>query len=153
MPKLQTIASWITFYTDDKNELSHAAQSWHTDNDCHKFFKVFVYLNDVDETNGAHEIIKSSKKTISNILKTRQLNRGEIILPENKQILKGDKGTIILEDTRNLHRGGIITNPNKYRILLHWWYGTNNDTPFHTQYFDKNKLTHNILNDYIGIII
>lgn len=153
LPKLQTINSWISFHTRNPNELSFAAQYWHTDNDCHKFFKVFLYLNDVDETNGAHEIISNSKKTISNILKTRDLSRGELILEKNKKILSGKKGTIILEDTRNLHRGGANIEPDKYRILLHWWYGSNNDGKSNLQFFDKDKLTHNILNDYIGIII
>lgn len=152
LPKLQCINSWISFYTEDQNELSFAAQAWHTDNDCHKFFKVFLYLNDVDETNGAHEIIADTKKTISNLLKHRNLKRGEIILPENKKILPGKKGSIILEDTRHLHRGGKITDKNKHRVLLHWWYGSNNDQR-NLQYFNKNELTHNILDDYIDIII
>ena len=153
LPKLQAINSWITFYTDKNNELSFAAQDWHTDNDCHKFFKVFLYLNDVDETNGAHEIITNSKKKISEILKIRNLHRGEIILEENKKILSGPTGSIFLEDTRNLHRGGKITNPNKYRILLHWWYGSNNDNIDNLQFIQQKNLTHNILNDYIGIIL
>tara|TARA_B110000261_G_scaffold159750_1_gene198227 strand:+ start:7101 stop:8141 length:1041 start_codon:yes stop_codon:yes gene_type:complete len=153
LPKLQAINSWITFYTDKNNEQAFAAQDWHTDNDCHKFFKVFLYLNDVDETNGAHEIISNSKKTISQILKSHNLRRGQIILEENKKILSGPSGTIFLEDTRNLHRGGKITNPNKYRILLHWWYGSNNDGTKNLQFLDQKNLTHNILNDYIGIIL
>ena len=69
---------------------------------------MFVYLNDVDEENAAHEIITNSKNTIKNMLKTRPKRRGDIINSKNKQILSGKKGSIILEDTRNNHRGGEV---------------------------------------------
>tara|TARA_B110000211_G_scaffold235019_1_gene308517 strand:- start:4709 stop:5785 length:1077 start_codon:yes stop_codon:yes gene_type:complete len=155
IPKLQCLNLWITFkeQTNNRNELSFAAQHWHQDNDCHKFFKVFVYLNDVDEENAAHEIITNSKNTIKNMLKTRPKRRGDIINSKNKQILSGKKGSIILEDTRNNHRGGEVLDPKKYRILLHWWYGSNNYGNKNLQIFDKTKINHTILNDHIGIVL
>lgn len=153
LPKLQCINAWISFYTEKEHELSFAAQKWHQDNDCHKFFKVFLYLNDVDHTNGAHEIIKSSKRNIAHLKKTYVLKQGQVIMEENKQIVSGEAGTVFVEDTRNLHQGGKVTDPYKHRILLHWWYGSNNDTCYNKQYFEPSKLSHRIFDPFLGIIV
>ena len=92
---------------NDEN-LSKNAQLFHNDNDFKKFFKIFIYLNDVDNFNGPHVYVEKShkKKNIKNLLLRRFSD------PEIKNIYKnkikyflGKKGSIFYVDTFGIHKG------------------------------------------------
>jgi len=101
------------------------AQYFHYDNDFKKFFKVFLYLNDVDTDSGPHSFVKFSHKEryFKHLLSKRiddqeiQKNYGD------HNIIKFDrpKGSLIFEDTFGFHKG---TAPKKNsRVVLILVYG------------------------------
>ena len=84
---------------------------WHRDTN-NKFFllKAFLFLNDCTLKNGPHNYIKGSHKDLSLNGKVYYSNeeveknydtKTDLILSEVKA------GTLIIEDTRGLHRAGI----------------------------------------------
>lgn len=97
-------------------DLSDAAQMFHFDYDAFNFLKVFVYLSDVDNTNGMHEYISSSHKGFplkEDILKSMppyfRISKEQLlsIYKDNSLVVGhcGLAGTIIIEDTSGFHRG------------------------------------------------
>lgn len=101
----------------DQDELKKNSAQFHRDIVSHNFLKVFVYLNDVDESNGAHVYLKDSHKNnrIGNVLRyysDYELKEAESFVEH----VSGKKGSIFFEDTFGLHKGGIISNG--YRLML-----------------------------------
>jgi hypothetical protein len=96
---------------------------WHVDNH-NKQFKAILYLTDVNENNGYFSIVESSRNTIKNI-GTHPAYKGdnsqtrisdENINQKNTNKIHnilGSKGTLILVDTSNIHRGNIIKEGNR----------------------------------------
>lgn len=98
-------------------ELKNNSAQFHRDIVSHNFLKVFVYLNDVNESNGAHVYLKGSHKNnrIGNVL--RYYSDHELKGADNYvEHVSGKKGSIFFEDTFGLHKGGIISNG--YRLML-----------------------------------
>ena len=93
------------------------SQRWHRDPEDRKLVKVFLYLNDVDESAGPFTYLAASHASG----RWRGLfplapPRGSLPMPpnEDQQIPKGDvrafagrAGTLIFCDTTGLHRGGL----------------------------------------------
>ena len=53
--------AWISKSSGSKKkELYQNAQMFHFDYDSFNFLKVFIYLSDVDESNGPHSVVKYS---------------------------------------------------------------------------------------------
>lgn len=101
--------------TDFKKEAdSEAAQLYHFDMDRIKFIKFFFYLTDVDEKNGPHCYISSScKRKPKHLLRDGRFSDKEIndsYPKENLIEIKGKKGSIIIADTRGLHKGKNLLN-------------------------------------------
>lgn len=90
-----------------------AAQMFHFDMDRLKWLKVFFYLSDVTMDNGPHTFIKGSHKSGKipwKILKKyySRLTDDEVRKYYDEKdhvVFTGKRGTIILEDTRGLHKG------------------------------------------------
>ena len=110
-----------------EKEKKDNAQYFHYDNDFKKFFKVFIYLNDVDLNSGPHSFVQfSHKKRFFKHLISKRIDDNEIINCYGKGNIKTfnkSKGSLIFEDTFGLHKG---TSPKKNsRVVLILIYGQN----------------------------
>ena len=108
-----------------ESEKKDNAQYFHYDNDFKKFFKVFIYLNDVSLAAGPHSFVAktNTKKFFKHIVAERiddkEINKSYNV--EDIKIFNGKKGNVIIEDTFGLHKG---TPPSKEsRIVLILIYG------------------------------
>lgn len=116
---------WQTFVA---NEGPVRSQNWHRDPEDRLMVKVFIYLNDVDETGGPFMYAKGSHVKGANYKdpewykeEGRNANRASDedvakIVPKSDWVTAmGKAGTVILADTRGLHKGGFATH--KERIM------------------------------------
>lgn len=111
-PVIDLIAMWWHTNFQDKPD-KEAAQFFHFDMDRIKWIKLFIYLTDVKSLNGPHTFVLGSHKT--GRIPSKLLNKGYGRLTDeevkeqypNEEIIEftGQRGTIILEDTRGLHKG------------------------------------------------
>jgi hypothetical protein len=113
---------WHTNFNSEPD--SEAAQMYHFDMDRIKWLKIFIYLTDVNIDNGPHFFIRSSHR--SNGIPKAFLKKGYSRLTDrevvefygagSEVIFSAPAGTIIIEDTRGLHKGGVVEgNP---RLIL-----------------------------------
>lgn len=111
-PIIDIIAMWwLTAFGNgpDKN----AAQFYHYDMDRIKWLKVFLYITDVGPQNGPHCFIRQSHQNDAipkSILEKgyARIDDEEVFKAFDRSMEKeftGPRGTIILEDTRGLHKG------------------------------------------------
>lgn len=111
-----------------ENEKKDNAQYYHYDNDFKKFFKVFIYLNDVDNRSGPHTYLKySHKNRLYRHIVSKRISDQEIkALYDNENIVTFNrkKGTIIFEDTFGLHKGA--SPKSKSRAVMILIYGQGN---------------------------
>lgn len=100
---------------------AYSSQRWHADPDDRKLVKVFLYLNDVDETTGPFTYIRFSHGRgkwrgvfpYAPKRHTRHPDSAFIdghIPPEDRIVATGPAGTIIFCDTSGIHRGGYATS-------------------------------------------
>jgi hypothetical protein len=114
--KLTYADYWYTLKSksDDKAVYS---QNWHADPEGDKILKVFIYFNDVDSNGGALQYIKGSQQGGKNYHIMSSAKRNTSFYPTDDFIAKffeenditnasAPKGTVVLADTRGLHRGG-----------------------------------------------
>jgi len=102
------------------------SQGWHRDPGDKKICKIFLYVNDVDETAGPFMYVRGSQYGgVYRRFFPQRLPRGyyppegavEKIIPSTEiQTLTGKAGTIIFADTTGIHRGGYATK--KERIMF-----------------------------------
>jgi hypothetical protein len=122
-PYLDVLGMW--WHTDRLNTPDkEAAQYFHFDLDRPKWLKVFIYLTDVDENTGPHMFVKGSHAT--GAIPKKILDKGyarltdrEILAnydPSSIVTMTGERGTVILEDTRGLHKGAHIKKGD--RLML-----------------------------------
>jgi len=116
---------WVSKkYDTSRKALSENAQLFHQDKEFIKFLKVFIYLNDVDTSNGAHVYVEGSHRENKFVSKQGYKfsdriddNDIETVYGKEKVIaMEGKKGTIILEDTNGFHKGTPIHEG--HRVLL-----------------------------------
>ena len=131
--KLDLADLWITFF-NNKCTLRKNAQRWHRDRDDVKILKIFLYLGEINEDNGATEYIQYSKKnqkydylskfSYGNIagwkVYPNEQKVDKSIDLKDKIILRGKPGTIYFVDTTGLHRGG-YSNKNKGERIFGYW--------------------------------
>lgn len=124
-PKADVLTMWWhTNYHSQPD--SEAAQLYHFDMDRIKWLKVFIYLTDVGPRDGAHSFIAESHKT--NGIPQHFLSRGYVRLSDDEVFAHygkskemefiGPKGTIIVEDTRGLHKGSVVAPNGSPRLVL-----------------------------------
>ena len=111
-PILDLVAMWwhTTFAKSPDKE---AAQWFHFDMDHLKWIKFFFYITDVDENTGPHTFVARSHKNFGIPFKLRskgyvRLTDDEVaaaFTPESFKEFVGKRGTLIVEDTRGLHKG------------------------------------------------
>jgi len=107
--------AFITFENDnnDYHNLSKTNQQFHIDMMSKKWLKLFIYLNDVSEENGAHCFIKKShiKKKDEEFNLLRYFTDNEIMNHYNESEISriaGKKNTCFFEDTYGLHKAGYV---------------------------------------------
>ena len=94
---------------------------WHRDlNHKHYLLKVFIFLSDCDVDNGPHEYISGTHNNFNHLNGKRYFSDSEVndIYPENSEkrmVSKVKAGTVIIEDTRGLHRAQMPVT--RYRDL------------------------------------
>jgi hypothetical protein len=106
---------WATF-PDEKNTYNPDF-GFHYDLDDYRFLKLFIYLTDVDEDSGPHQIIDEShlgnvifrffNRRLGNALPARFSNKVKVML--------GKRGEGFFEDTLCYHKG---TRPKNPRMIL-----------------------------------
>ena len=110
-----------------EKEKKDNAQHFHYDNDFKKFFKIFVYLNDVNFSAGPHSFIVSTNKNRKfKHIAANRIDDEEINNNYNKNKIKtfnGNKGHVIIEDTFGLHRGNFPTNKSRLMLVLIYGHG------------------------------
>lgn len=122
-PKLDVLSMWWHTNFHDQPD-SEAAQFYHFDLDRFKWLKVFIYLTDVGPHDGAHSFIEGSH--VSGGIPRNFLERGYVRLSDDDVLTQygtereiqftAPRGTVIVEDTRGLHKGRAVSgNP---RLVL-----------------------------------
>jgi hypothetical protein len=91
------------------DEQPEYVQCFHRDYDDWRFFKLFVYLSDVDEQAGPHEFVAQSHVRSGRIFATpytvEDVRRG--YGPHSIEQVIGLRGTTFLVDTWGIHRGAV----------------------------------------------
>jgi hypothetical protein len=129
MPKADILSMWwhTNFHSQPDSE---AAQLFHFDMDRIQWLKVFIYLTDVGPKDGAHSFVAGSHKTYG--IPARFLQRGYVRLSDHevlshygrKRVIDfcAPKGTVIIEDTRGLHKGNVVQPEGQSRLMLQLQY-------------------------------
>ena len=115
---------WHTAYHTSPD--SGAAQYFHFDLDRIKWLKVFIYLTEVGPDNGPHSFVPGSHQTSG--IPSDILRRGYVRLSdeevygrygeENCKKFCGPRGSIIIEDTRGLHKGAHVSGSPRLVLQL-----------------------------------
>lgn len=99
-----------------------AAQLYHYDLNHLNFIKAFVYLTDVDETNGPHCYVRGSHREKPDaIMRDGRVSDDEIAehyAPEDILELTGKRGTLIIADTRGFHKGKVVEQGQRLVYFL-----------------------------------
>jgi hypothetical protein len=100
------------------DERPEYVQCFHRDYDDWRFFKLFVYLSDVDEHNGPHEFVARSHVKSGRILATPYTvdDIRRVYGPDSVEQVTGLRGTTFLVDTWGIHRGAVPQR--RERMLL-----------------------------------
>jgi len=108
---------------------------WHRDWAVNKQIKAMLYLTDVEEKNGPFQYIESSHSHLA-VIRESALNNFEFnqnrftdeevnrIIERNKSKLKtfaAKAGTLILVNTRGIHRGMPIKSGTRYALTNYYW--------------------------------
>ena len=120
-----------------------SGDGWHRDTAHSKQIKSILYLSDVNPTSGPFQYIKDSHRSYNVI---RDMHTGQFdlnqsrftddeitkLLEKNKERLEtftAKAGTLILVNTRGLHRGMPIENSSRYALTNYFW--SNQEIPSH----------------------
>lgn len=144
-PKLHSFSLLGRIHSGNGNLGS--GSGWHRDSPITHQFKGIVYLTDVSEANGPFQYIEETHKLayIKQVLQSlnaentkRRFKESEVenlinegIIPSYKSYV-GKKGTLILVNTRGLHRGAPIKEGSRYAITRYF-----STKPFKDDFFKK----------------
>lgn len=122
-----TLAARLEFKTNNAG----SGGGWHRDSPFENQFKSILYLSDVTEANGPYQFVTGSH-TIENQFKTlgfgknlMRFSNDEVnaIVRTNNKVIKtfvAKKGTLILTNTRGLHRGKPIDEGSRYALTNYY---------------------------------
>lgn len=100
---------------------------WHRDSPFTPQFKFIVYLSNVSERNGPFEYILKTHTSISKLkakfnLKKMRFTDDEISKQgKNIKTMVGDEGSILIADTKGLHRGKPIETGKRYACTVYFF--------------------------------
>ena len=104
-----------------KKEIDANAQTYHSDCRYKKFFKIFIYLNDVSTDNGLHYFVKKTHVIKPFNFSSLRLYDDKFVenkFSEDIISFKGKKGKVFIEDTFGLHKAGIINRGIRAILVL-----------------------------------
>jgi hypothetical protein len=120
-----------TYFWISKPGFSDQSNYFHQDYDDVNFLKIFIYLTDVNENNGAHSYIKGS---LNNMITPENYKPSDRLTDDfayknydNNNILNicGKRGTIIFENTNGFHKGNILKDDYRFMLQLQYCSSTN----------------------------
>lgn len=124
-PVIDVTSMWWHTNFSDKPDMD-AAQYYHFDMDRPKWLKFFIYLTDVEQTNGPHTFVAGSHK--SGGIPLSLLKKGYARLTDEEVMHNFDedkiveftapRGTIIAEDSRGLHKGRHVENGDRLMLQI-----------------------------------
>lgn len=124
-PRADVLSMWWHTPFHDRPD-AEAAQYFHFDMDRVKWLKIFVYLTDVGPEDGPHTFIAGSHRT--GAIPWTMRKRGYVRLqdeevmecfgPERHIEFAAPRGTIIVEDTRGLHKGKHVSGSSRLVLQL-----------------------------------
>ncbi len=128
IPILTNSSVW---YSENKEKFSNSSQEFHLDHEDLRQIKGFLYLDDVDENNGAMNLFSSdsSNKVIREINyntspeKKRLKDDTFVKYKSEKIICEGKKGTLYLVDTSQCFHCG-ARKSSKSRLLINFQFIT-----------------------------
>ena len=124
-PRFDVLSMWwhTSFHSQPDSE---AAQFYHFDLDRLKWLKVFIYLTDVGPQNGPHSFIEGSH--VPRGIPQKFLEKGYVRLSDEEVLsnygagkeirFAAPKGTVIVEDTRGLHKGNAVSGNSRLILQL-----------------------------------
>ncbi len=121
-PTLDLVTMWWSFPHGDR-AWSEAAQLYHHDMDRLRWLKLFVYLTDVDETNGPHHFVKNTHRDCHPVLaRDGRIPDEEVHAHHGGQVhrVTAPRGTVFLADTSGLHKGGQVLEGERLMLQLEW---------------------------------
>jgi hypothetical protein len=119
LPVLDFVAMW--WHTKSENPDKEAAQYFHFDMDRTRWIKFFFYITDVGPKNGPHIFVPTSHTDdgLPFALRKNGYRRLEDLQVEHHfsngtwKEFTGAKGSMIVEDTRGLHKGKHVENGDR----------------------------------------
>jgi hypothetical protein len=140
-PRLDVMSMWWHTNFHSKAD-SEAAQFYHFDLDRLKWLKVFVYLTDVGQQDGPHSFVEGSH--VPGGIPDHFLKKGYARLSDDEVLahygrnsevtFAAPRGTIIVEDTRGLHKGNPVSGNSRLILQLQF-----SNSLFGTDY-PKNRI-------------
>ncbi|WP_280154586.1 phytanoyl-CoA dioxygenase family protein [Piscinibacter sp. XHJ-5] len=124
-PRADVLSMWwhTAFHAQPDSE---AAQFYHFDLDRIKWLKIFIYLTDVGPQDGPHSFIEGSHRTGG--IPPSMLRRGYVRLSDEEVLghygqarqveFAAPRGTVIVEDTRGLHKGKAVSGHSRLILQL-----------------------------------
>jgi len=100
-PTLGYLTAWWSMPVEGE---AAQAENFHRDVDDWAFFKVFVYLTDVDEGTGPHVLIPGSHSK-PDLLPIRRYTEEEVAVLGPEKHFTGPAGSAFIENTYGMHRG------------------------------------------------
>ena len=107
---------WITRWEQDLDliKMDMASQLYHFDYDSFNAIKFFVYMSDVDDSNGCHQVISGSHQPyddqsiiseFNSRFRVSELTIDKYFSSADKVNIMGEKGTLFVTTPLALHRG------------------------------------------------
>lgn len=129
IPRIDICAAWFSFPMHRAS--NEAATTFHFDLDRTRWLKVFFFLTDVTPTSGAHVFIPRTHRDGAIPLRLRKRGYARMddddvraFFPEETwAIIGGRRGTILIEDTRGIHKG--LPVMEGHRLVLQFQYSQN----------------------------
>lgn len=125
-PIIDNISAWWSFPAGNPDK--NAAQWWHFDLDRPKWLKFFFFLTDCTLENGAHCFVRGSHKNNGIRWSLRKKGYERLADEEIEEFYdKNDiidivakKGSLLVEDTRGLHKGRNLIKNNRFLIQIQY---------------------------------
>jgi hypothetical protein len=127
VPRLDVVSMWWHTAAREGPD-SRAAQFFHFDLDRPKWVKLFVFLTDVGPRSGPHVFIEGSHRT--GAIPRSLLDRGQtrydddevraICTPAQWLEFAVPRGTVLMEDTRGLHKGRHVEAGDRLVLQLQY---------------------------------
>ena len=141
------IKNFFTMFgkTSYKENNPGSGGGWHRDGINHTY-KAMIYLSDVDESNGAFQIIRDSNRLANIIRDHNYLNNKKLLdtrftdqdinsLIKNYKYLvntiSGKAGTVLLFDGSLLHRGSPLKKGKRYALTNYYYVSSTKIDPNH----------------------